>query len=72
MSHFQTNAQLTSFFQKKDNQVKEKSVIIMDEVDGMSGDKGGTLELVKQIKNANRPIICICNDRDKQSIKTLR
>lgn len=51
---------------------KEKSVVIMDEVDGMSGDKGGIQELIKQIKSANRPIICICNDRDKQAIRTLR
>lgn len=43
----------------------------MDEVDGMTGDRGGIQELVKWIKKSSRPIICICNDREKQSIKTL-
>ena len=43
----------------------------MDEVDGMSGDRGGTAELVSWIKKSSRPIICICNNRDKSQIKTL-
>lgn len=44
----------------------------MDEVDGMSaGDRGGVAELIIMIKNTKIPIICICNDRSKQSLKTL-
>lgn len=43
----------------------------MDEVDGMKGDRGGINELVQQIKETHKPIICICNDRDDQSMKTL-
>uniref|UniRef100_A0A6B2KY57 Replication factor C subunit 1 n=1 Tax=Arcella intermedia TaxID=1963864 RepID=A0A6B2KY57_9EUKA len=49
-----------------------KSLLIMDEVDGMStGDKGGNKELCLAIPTAKIPIICICNDREKDSIKTL-
>lgn len=59
----------------------------MDEVDGMSiGDKGGNAELCRLIPNAKVnifyyistkiypkeiPIICICNDREKDSVRTL-
>jgi replication factor C subunit 1 len=42
----------------------QKSVIIMDEVDGVgAGDRGGIAALIKVIKNCKTPIICICNDR---------
>ena len=41
-----------------------KSLIIMDEVDGMSGgDRGGVGAIIQMIKNSKVPIICICNDR---------
>ena len=41
-----------------------KSLIIMDEVDGMSsGDRGGITAMINLIKNSRVPIICICNDR---------
>jgi replication factor C subunit 1 len=41
-----------------------KTLIIMDEVDGMSsGDRGGITEIIMMIKNTKVPIICICNDR---------
>uniref|UniRef100_A0A6C0IWT6 AAA+ ATPase domain-containing protein n=1 Tax=viral metagenome TaxID=1070528 RepID=A0A6C0IWT6_9ZZZZ len=47
--------------------------IIMDEVDGMSGgDVGGAAELVKAIQTTKTPIICICNDRNANSVKTLK
>jgi replication factor C subunit 1 len=49
-----------------------KRVVIMDEVDGMGGsDRGGIPELVKVIKGSKTPIICICNDRQAQKIRTL-
>lgn len=42
----------------------QKSLIIMDEVDGMSaGDRGGVAAIIQMIKAAKVPIICICNDR---------
>lgn len=47
-------------------------VLIMDEVDGMSGgDRGGSTELIKMIKTSKVPIICICNDDSSQKIRTL-
>lgn len=56
--------------EKKDNKFH---VIIMDEVDGISGnqDRGGLVELVSIIKKTNVPIICICNDRMNRKIQTL-
>eukprot|EP00977_Amphora_coffeiformis_P001680 scaffold316_cov158-Amphora_coffeaeformis.AAC.4 len=49
-----------------------KRVIIMDEVDGLgAGDRGGLAELIQMIKNSRVPIICICNDRQSQKIKSL-
>ncbi|KAI9098333.1 putative DNA replication factor C subunit Rfc1 [Phlyctochytrium arcticum] len=47
-------------------------VLIMDEVDGMSGgDRGGSAELIQIIKKSKVPIICICNDRQSPKIKSL-
>ncbi|XP_042440975.1 replication factor C subunit 1-like isoform X1 [Zingiber officinale] len=49
-----------------------KSVLIMDEVDGMSaGDRGGVADLIASIKISKIPIICICNDRYSQKLKSL-
>mmetsp|Transcript_12150 Transcript_12150/g.33672 ORF Transcript_12150/g.33672 Transcript_12150/m.33672 type:complete len:1000 (-) Transcript_12150:3555-6554(-) len=54
---------------------KEKRIqrcIIMDEVDGMgAGDRSGVSELIQMIKNSQVPIICICNDRQSQKLKSL-
>lgn len=45
----------------------------MDEVDGMSaGDRGGVPDLIQTIKSAKLPIICICNDKYNQKLKSLR
>ncbi len=50
----------------------DRTVIIMDEVDGMSsGDRGGLTELVQLMKKSQVPIICICNDRNESKMKTL-
>lgn len=47
-------------------------LVIMDEVDGMGGsDRGGVAELIKVIKLSKVPIVCICNDRQSQKIKSL-
>ena len=41
-----------------------KTVLIMDEVDGMSGgDQGGIADLIISIKSSHIPIICLCNDK---------
>ncbi|XP_043811730.1 replication factor C subunit 1 isoform X3 [Manihot esculenta] len=49
-----------------------KTVLIMDEVDGMSaGDRGGVADLIASIKISRIPIICICNDRYSQKLKSL-
>jgi len=48
-------------------------VLIMDEVDGMSGnaDRAGMAELIQMIKRSKVPIICICNDRQSIKIRSL-
>ena len=44
----------------------------MDEVDGMgAGDRSGMSELIKLIKTSKVPIICICNDRQSQKVRSL-
>ncbi|KAJ4958995.1 hypothetical protein NE237_026106 [Protea cynaroides] len=49
-----------------------KTVLIMDEVDGMSaGDRGGVADLIASIKISKITIICICNDRYSQKLKSL-
>ncbi|KAL5056339.1 hypothetical protein RYX36_037021 [Vicia faba] len=51
---------------------QSKTVLIMDEVDGMSaGDRGGVADLIASIKISKIPIICICNDRYSQKLKSL-
>ena len=46
--------------------------LIMDECDGMSSsDRGGIQALTDIILKSDIPIICICNDREKQQIRTL-
>ena len=62
-------AGVVSFGGKK---AQKKRVIIMDEVDGMSAsDRGGVAELIKIIKTTRTPIICICNDYSKSSVRSL-
>ncbi|KAF8518902.1 replication factor RFC1 C terminal domain-containing protein [Gautieria morchelliformis] len=53
-------------------EITNKSVLIMDEVDGMSaGDRGGVGALNALIKKTKIPIICIANDRQAQKLKPL-
>ena len=50
-----------------------KQLLVMDEVDGMSGgDRGGIQDLIATIKKSKIPIICICNDKWNQKLKALR
>uniref|UniRef100_A0A671NW05 Replication factor C subunit 1 n=1 Tax=Sinocyclocheilus anshuiensis TaxID=1608454 RepID=A0A671NW05_9TELE len=53
--------------------VSSKHVLIMDEVDGMAGneDRGGIQEMIGLIKQSKIPIICMCNDRNHQKIRSL-
>eukprot|EP00571_Detonula_confervacea_P010552 CAMPEP_0172304216 /NCGR_PEP_ID=MMETSP1058-20130122/5649_1 /TAXON_ID=83371 /ORGANISM="Detonula confervacea, Strain CCMP 353" /LENGTH=1204 /DNA_ID=CAMNT_0013015351 /DNA_START=106 /DNA_END=3718 /DNA_ORIENTATION=- len=57
---------------KKKKAPVQRRVIIMDEVDGMgAGDRSGMAELIQMIKKSKVPIICICNDRSSQKMRTL-
>ncbi|CAN1251732.1 Replication factor C subunit 1 [Linum perenne] len=57
---------------KMDRPKHPKTVLIMDEVDGMSaGDRGGVADLIASIKISKMPIVCICNDRYSQKLKSL-
>lgn len=68
------NTTLTSILNsKKQPKLSNKNVIIMDEIDGMSGteDKGGVNALINIIKQTKMPIICICNNRNNPKLSTL-
>lgn len=67
------NTTSISGYFKDEGKTSKKHVLIMDEVDGMSGneDRGGMQELISLIKTTSIPIICICNDRNHQKIRTL-
>ena len=64
---------MTEYFSQTSNdKVKKRHLIIMDEVDGMSGgDRGGTQQLIAMIKKTKIPIICICNDRQSPKVRSL-
>lgn len=72
-----TGSQVLSFGSTQKNEKKGHSqpkhrVVIMDEVDGMgAGDRSGMAELIKMIKGSMVPIICICNDRQSQKMRSL-
>ncbi|KAJ7621564.1 replication factor RFC1 C terminal domain-containing protein [Mycena polygramma] len=52
--------------------ITDRTVLIMDEVDGMSaGDRGGVGALNAMIKKSKVPIICIANDRGAMKLKPL-
>lgn len=55
------------------SKLSNNNVIIMDEVDGMAGneDKGGLNALLNIVKTTKMPIICICNNRNNQKLKSL-
>ena len=51
----------------------QKSVIIMDECDGLGpGDRGGIGAMINVIKQTKTPIICICNDFYNQKLASLK
>ncbi|EDO07774.1 Replication factor RFC1 C terminal domain family protein [Babesia bovis T2Bo] len=50
----------------------KKSLVLLDEIDGMgAGDRGGLQAVVALLPKARCPIICICNDRHNQKMTTL-
>ncbi|CAM6000219.1 unnamed protein product [Sphagnum balticum] len=50
----------------------KKTLLVMDEVDGMSGgDRGGVTAIIALIKTSKVPVICICNDRSAEKIRSL-
>ncbi|KAF4652466.1 replication factor C subunit 1, partial [Perkinsus chesapeaki] len=56
----------------KNYSIKQKSCLIMDEVDGMSGgDRGGGAALIQLIKKTKMPVMCICNDRMSTKVRSL-
>ncbi|KAL7531071.1 hypothetical protein ACHAXR_003826, partial [Thalassiosira sp. AJA248-18] len=66
------NMEKKNGYGKKKAAVPQKRCIIMDEVDGMgAGDRSGMSELIQMIKKSKVPIICICNDRSSQKMKSL-
>lgn len=52
----------------------KKLALIMDEVDGLAGneDRGGVADLIQKIKFSKIPIICICNDKYSQKLRSLK
>ncbi|KAF2997214.1 hypothetical protein E8E14_002451 [Neopestalotiopsis sp. 37M] len=67
------NTSLNGYFAgdgKKVDLAKKKIVLIMDEVDGMSGgDRGGVGALAKFAKKTEVPLILICNERKLPKMK---
>ncbi|XP_077460805.1 replication factor C subunit 1 [Stigmatopora argus] len=67
------NTSIESFYKGTSQKVSTRHVLIMDEVDGMAGneDRGGIQEMIGLIRNSKIPIICMCNDRNHQKIRSL-
>eukprot|EP00761_Pharyngomonas_kirbyi_P009323 gb/GECH01009339.1/.p1 GENE.gb/GECH01009339.1/~~gb/GECH01009339.1/.p1 ORF type:complete len:943 (+),score=281.54 gb/GECH01009339.1/:1-2829(+) len=56
----------------KKNNPGKNVVLVMDEVDGVGGgDRGGIPQLIQTIKTSKIPVVCICNDRFSQKLKSL-
>ncbi|KAG5982927.1 hypothetical protein E4U55_001127 [Claviceps digitariae] len=73
LSDSMNNTSLLGFFAgdgKKIDAAKKNTVLIMDEVDGMSaGDRGGVGALAKFCKKTEVPLILICNERRLPKMK---
>ncbi|KAK7929443.1 hypothetical protein WMY93_005838 [Mugilogobius chulae] len=67
------NTSIENFYKGTSEKVSSKHVLIMDEIDGMAGneDRGGIQEMIGLIKTSKVPIICMCNDRNHQKIRSL-
>lgn len=74
VSELLSNKSLAGYFNGSSSATTtKKHVLIMDEVDGMAGneDRGGIQELISLIKDSSIPIICMCNDRNHQKMRSL-
>ncbi|GAB0097989.1 Replication factor C subunit 1 [Sergentomyia squamirostris] len=73
VSELLSNKSLYGFCHNSKVAVSKKHVLLMDEVDGMAGneDRGGIQELIALIKDSSVPIICMCNDRNHQKMRSL-
>lgn len=73
VSELLSNKSLYGYFHGAAQGISSKHVLIMDEVDGMAGneDRGGIQELISLIKDSSIPIICMCNDRNHQKMRSL-
>ena len=58
-------------FKTKNTKNTKKRLIVMDEVDNMSSGSNVIPALIVAIKNSKTPIICICNDVQKSSVRSL-
>ncbi len=66
------NTKLKPVLEQKSLFEKDK-IILVDEVDGISGtDRGGVSELITLIENSRYPIICTANDAWIQKLSPLR
>lgn len=65
--------EINSAYLTDDNQTIDKHVLIMDEVDGVTGneDRGGLKTLIKLVQTTTNPIIFIANDRQAVKMRTL-
>lgn len=68
-----SNKSLYGYFRGTKDAVTVKHVLLMDEVDGMAGneDRGGMQELIALIRDSSVPVICMCNDRNHQKMRSL-
>ncbi|KAG4072206.1 hypothetical protein HA402_007616 [Bradysia odoriphaga] len=73
VSELLSNKSLAGYFNGSSSATTKKHVLLMDEVDGMAGneDRGGIQELISLIKDSSIPIICMCNDRNHQKMRSL-
>lgn len=73
VSELLSNKSLVGYFNGSKDAITKRHVLIMDEVDGMAGneDRGGIQELISLIKDSSIPIICMCNDRNHQKMRSL-
>jgi replication factor C subunit 1 len=73
VSDVMNNTSLLGYFAgdgRKVDAAKKKIVLVMDEVDGMSGgDRGGVGALAKFCKKTEVPLILICNERKLPKMK---
>lgn len=73
VSELLSNKSLYGYFSGTKDAVTMKHVLLMDEVDGMAGneDRGGMQELIALIRDSSVPVICMCNDRNHQKMRSL-